>query len=388
MVCDAMILEKIHVHQIELPFSREFSHARKRRHSAKNIVVEVVTGQGTIRGYGEGAPRRYVTGESQGSAADAARGFVESRAFPWHVDSASVIWRFLDSLPRGKGHNAAICALEMALLDALGKSQGRSIMDYFPGDFLTNSLRYGAAIPLGTDQAVVEIGTLIKKLGIHQLRVKMGKDIARNRRTLELVRTIFGDKSDLRVDANSAWSAEQAVEHLALLAEYGVTVIEDPMDPEVPAMPALTREAKKMGFILMADESVCSFKDAARTVSKGFFGMVNVRLSKCGGLRKSLKIIDLLRGKGLSFQVGCQLGESGLLSAAGRALGLLCGDAVYYDGAYDAFLLEKNITCQNVSFGAGGKAGPLKGAGLGVSVDRSVLERLSNASKKVTLERE
>ena len=382
-----MILDRIIVHHVELPFSREFSHARKRRHSAKNIVVEVVAEQGNLRGYGEGAPRTYVTGESQETAVDGVGGFLENSAFPWHVDNVSAIWQFLDGLPRGKEHNAATCALEMALLDALGKSQGRSVMDYFPGDFSTGAIRYGAAIPLGGDKGISEISALIKNLGMHHLRIKMGSDIERSRQALKMIRGIFGNENDLRADANSAWSTEVAFEHLALMEEYDVRVIEDPMDPGDSGIAAFSREAGKMGITLMADESVCSFKDVERAIRKGHFGMVNVRLSKCGGIRKSMKMIDIIRRNGLSFQIGCQLGESGLLSAAGRALGLLCGDAVYYDGSYDAFLLKENLTTQNVSFEAGGRAGPLKGAGLGVSVNRAALERLSNPSKRMRVER-
>jgi hypothetical protein len=89
----------------------------------------------------------------------------------------------------------------------------------------------------------------------------------------------------------------------------------------------------------------------------------------------------------MPFQIGCQLGESGLLSAAGRVLALLCEDADYYDGSYDAFLLQDNITTKDVSFGKGGEAGPLNGPGLGVEVDKEKLGRLSDFSNSVTLKR-
>jgi L-alanine-DL-glutamate epimerase-like enolase superfamily enzyme len=113
--------------------------------------------------------------------------------------------------------------------------------------------------------------------------------------------------------------------------------------------------------------------------------MINVRLSKCGGFRNSLKIIDYLRTKGILFQIGCQLGESGILSAAGRALCLLCGDAVYYDGSYDEFMLKENTTLENVSFEPGGKAGPLNSPGLGVNVDAQRLKNISYHSEIISI---
>ena len=122
-----------------------------------------------------------------------------------------------------------------------------------------------------------------------------------------------------------------------------------------------------------------------KIAKEGYYKMINVRLSKCGGFRNSLKIIDYLRTNGILFQIGCQLGESGILSAAGRALCLLCGDAVYYDGSYDEFMLKENTTFENVSFGPGGKAGPLKNPGLGVKVSPQHLKNICNDSETISL---
>jgi len=124
-----------------------------------------------------------------------------------------------------------------------------------------------------------------------------------------------------------------------------------PNDPETADFAGLMQKA---GVILMADESACSLDDMKKIAQEGFYKMINVRLSKCGGFRNSLKIIEYLRRNGISFQIGCHLGESGILSAAGRILCLLCSDAVYCDGSYDEFLLEKNVTVEDVSMGPGG----------------------------------
>ena len=143
-----MVLDTVNVYKISIPFSREFSHSRSKKTSANNIVVEVVAEQGTIVGYGEGAPRHGVTGESQESAIDSIGLFIKSSTFPWQLNNVSQIWDFVDDLPEGKEYNSAICALEMALLDVLGKGQGRSVIDYFPQDFFENKVFYGAALTL------------------------------------------------------------------------------------------------------------------------------------------------------------------------------------------------------------------------------------------------
>ena len=135
-----MKIDQISIYPIVLPFSSEFSHSLRKRYSVKNIIVQVVAEQGGINGYGEGAPRSFVTGESQESVVRSITGFIQLDNFPWALDDVSQIWNFVDGLFHGKAHNAAICALETALLDALGKSQGRNIIDYFPKDFMTKVL--------------------------------------------------------------------------------------------------------------------------------------------------------------------------------------------------------------------------------------------------------
>ena len=137
----------------------------------------------------------------------------------------------------------------------------------------------------------------------------------------------------------------------------------------------------------MADESACELSDVIRLLRDRHYNMINVRLSKCGGFRRSLAMINYLREQRIPFQIACQLGESGILSAAGRVLSLLCKDALYHDGSYDELLLEANITESHVSSGRNGAAGPLGGSGLGVKVHRQNLEILSDPSGSVSFRR-
>ena len=379
-----MHIEKVNVHQVLLPFKLEFSHSRKKGFFANNIIVEVLADHGEIKGYGEGAPRPYVTGESQESASGSVRNIINQDDFPWDLNEVSQIWDFVNSLPGGKGQNAAVCALEMALLDILGKSQKLSIMEYFSKDFLTTRVCYGASIPLADNQQIMKVCKMISNLKISQLRIKMGKELERNREAIEIVHSVFGDECDLRVDVNGAWDRDLAFRHIQLLEEYKVKVVEQPMAPGDPDIVDFASAMKARNMTLMADESACSLRDVERILEEKSYGMVNLRLSKCGGFRNSIRVIDCLRANGLSFQIGCQLGESGLLSSAGRVLCLLCRDALYYDGSYDGLLLKENITLEDVSFGPGGEATRLDGPGLGVNVNDQNLKRLSMNSESVS----
>ena len=380
-----MKINKVNIYKVSLPFTGDFSISRKKGSSANNIVVEVVADKGEIKGYGEGAPIRFVTGETQESAAKSASRFVQKDSFPWKLDNVSQIWDFIDSLPKGKESNAAICAAEMALLDALGKSQNKAITDYFLKDFYTSTVYYGAAIPLGNKLRIMELCELIRKLRINQLRIKMDKNFEQNKQAVETVKRVFGDDYDLRIDPNGVWDRNLAFKHIPLIKKHKVKIVEEPISYLDPGFIEFVGLMKNYGVTLMACETVCTPEDLERIIKDDYYNMINLKLCRSGGFRRSLIMIKHIRSSRLSFQIGCTLGESGILSAAGRALSLLCRDAKYYDGSYDQFLLKENITKKHVSFGPGGEAGPLDGPGLGVIINKESLMRLSNGSPSVTI---
>ncbi len=384
-----MRIEKIRIYQVKLPFKGLFPISRLEGRSSEHVVVEVIAQPAECSGYGESVPIKFVTGETPAGTVKDARHFVSFANFPWQLDDVSQIWGFVESLPGDMGHNAAACAIELALLDALGKDQNRSVLEYFPKDFYTDRIHYGASITLGDEKRVREICAVVRSLEIRHLRVriKMDKDLGQNRNALEMVRAEFGDEVELRIDPNGVWDRELAFKHMPLVREYGVKIVEEPMVRDCPGFDEFAETLRANDVILMACESAPTIEDIRRIVADGHYQMVNVKLSRSGGFRRSLEMIDYLRASGLAFQIGCTLGEGGILSAAGRVLCLLCKDAVTYDGSYDRFLLQENITVEDVSFGPGGEAGPLGGSGLGVAVRSESLERLADGNAPVTIAR-
>lgn len=375
-----MGIKEISVNKIKLPFATEFSHSLRKRLSVRNVFVLLKDSNGEVLGCGEGAPRTYVTGENPETTISNIQYLVKNKKFPWKLDSIEQVWDYIDSLPDSKEMNSAICAIEMALLDSLAKIREKHVMDFFSQDYLTSSIIYGGAIPLASVNKAKYICGLIKSMGINKLKLKMGKDYSQNMALLEVIAETFQKGYELKVDINGVWDKKIGRQHIPLLKDYGVKILEQPISPDSNDIHDFFNMTAKQNIVLMADESACSLKEMEKISKEKYYGMINVRLSKCGGLRRSLKIIDYLRSVGLSFQIGCQLGESGLLSAAGRILCLLSSDAEYYDGSYDKYLLDENITKKNVSFEYGGIAYPLKGVGLGIDIDPVKFKKLSESS--------
>ena len=382
-----MQVESVNIYRITLPFQGHFAISRLDGRSSTRIVVEVTADQGRVKGYGEGVPIELVTGETTETVMKDVVSYVSGSFFPHHLTDVSQIWDFVDRMPSGKEHNAALCAVEMALLDALGKEQKRSVLAYLPQQLIAPYIKYGASITLGDRARVEQLCGMIKKIGMKRLRIKMGSDFEQNKAALETVWEVFGSDCERRIDPNGVWDFELAVSHLPLLTKYRVNIIEEPMARTNQRFPEFAEAARAMGLTLMACESAPTLHDVKAIIQEGHYRMFNVKLCRSGGFHRALQIIDHLRGEKIPFQIGCTLGEAGLLSAAGRALGLVCSDAVTYDGSYDRFMLKENITEEDVTFGPGGKAGPLGGYGLGVTVKNEKLSRLSDFSSFVRLRR-
>jgi muconate cycloisomerase len=97
--------------------------------------------------------------------------------------------------------------------------------------------------------------------------------------------------------------------------------------------------------------------------------MVNVRISKCGGLLGALRVIETARKRGLAVQLGAQVGESCILSAAGALLAAGTPGFRWREGCFGTHLLREDLCKDEFRFGIRGEMVPPSGPGLGVRVD-------------------
>lgn len=379
-----MRIRELNAYAVKLPLKGEFSTSKQRRLFAQTVIVELVTTNDSLKGYGEGLPVQFVTGETPQTVIETIKSLVSNEFFPWHLNTVQQVSDFVNILPFDRKTNEATCAIESALLDLLGRYEGKPVIDYFDKTFFTPKIYYGAIIPLGGKEVVNQFCEGIRSLALKQVRVKVDRDFRHNKETLELVRNRLGDSCELTIDPNAIWDSDLAFKHLPLLRDLGVKTVEEPMPREAEGFEDFAKALRDSNIQLMACESAITFDDVKKIVSEKLYQVINIKLSRNGGFHRCLRLIDLIRKNGLFFRIGCAVGESGILSAAGRTLGLLCKDALCYDGSYDEHILQQNVTSQNVGFGFRGEAGPLSGSGLGVEVDSHYLRSLSGYSISIT----
>ncbi len=393
-----MRIRKLEIRHVALPLKKAIKHASHERTVSDSLIVCVTLENGT-QGYGEGVPRSYVTGETIDTGFEmlAAVDLAQAVGSPSDFGKATRFWLSgwtLPSIaedPRGMHGNAARCALELATLDAYGRHFGAPIGDVLKDSPLVagppHKVRYSGAITAEGERKERISAWKMRLYGFHQVKVKVGVPGQDDPARLARFRKILGPRVDIRLDANEAWHSREATDTLAALLPHRPSLIEQPLPHE--QVECLAELRPRLGLPVMLDESLCGFPDGERAVRLGLADLFNVRISKCGGLIPTLGLIEMASDAGLSVQIGCHPGESGLLSAAGRHLAsrLATTEVVrYLEGSYDRHVLADNIIREDVTFGYGGRAKPIDGPGLGVTIDRDALERLTVRRTEVSFD--
>jgi len=285
--------------------------------------------------------------------------------------------------------NAARCALELALLDAFARQFGKSVGEallHFHEPGLTiherpKSVRYSSAITADSERKERISAFKMRIYGFSQVKIKVGVAGQDDPARMSRLRWILGRKMDIRIDANEAWHAADLLDIVRPLLPYHPTALEQPVPHS--EIDLLAELRPKLGVPVMLDESLCGYPDALRAVERKTADFLNVRLSKCGGIFPSLRIMALAHRSGLGIQLGCHPGETGLLSAAGRHVAANVAGIRYLEGSYDRHILASNVIFEDITFGYGGRAKPLFGPGLGVTINREALEKMTVAREEI-----
>lgn len=382
-----MAIKSLKAFAVRLPLRRTIRHASYSRTETENLLIRCELTDRTV-GWGEGVPRSYVTGET----IDSALNLLQTLDWPslvrhwqWHDFAASV--RSLESfaLPtvpddaRQIRTNAVRCALELALLDAAGQRFNQplsSVAALIAPELYEskNRVQYSGAITSATGIRAWATACAMRLYGFAHIKVKVGiaghDDVAR----LRLIRQALGKRISLRIDANEAWSPDTLESRIGELLPFRLDAIEQPVPHSHVSCLASFRARFRVPIML--DESLCSMVDATSAVAEGTCDLFNLRLSKCGGFIPSLQLALFARRNNLGYQLGCQVGESGILSAAGRHFATSVGGIRFSEGSFDRRLLAHNVIAEDITFGRGGWAPALTGPGLGIHVDEARLRQL------------
>ncbi|MGD1896981.1 MAG: mandelate racemase/muconate lactonizing enzyme family protein [Phormidesmis sp.] len=380
---------------LRIPFVEAFAHSVRSRTYSDSIVVRLEAEDGTV-GYGEGVARPYVTGETVSSCLS----FMQAVLWPavQQIDYArpaggltdGINWldEIVESLPQAWpdgpkndsviAWNAAVAGWELALVDCLLKSAGKSLGEVLPPQRPT--VTYSGVITASDVTQAVKMAKRFKQLGISHVKVKVTGEGDRER--VAAIRDVVGPAVSLRLDGNGAYTVDSAIATCQVLSDLAIDSAEQmlPRDP----LAALAAVQAAAPISQMADESLITFADAKALIAANACGWFNLRISKCGGLAQTIRLARLAQTYGIRVQLGCQVGETAILSAAGRHLAAWLPNVEFVEGSYGKLLLSQDISRQPIHFGYGGKAPVLTRPGLGMAVQDDLLA--TYAHKAVSLE--
>lgn len=389
-----MRIAQLSAYQVHVPLRRKITHASFSRSESESIIVRCQLEDGTV-GWGESVPRTYVTGESADSvfsqyetaamqsmlgarwnSPDELLDLCQQITLPEPADAPS------EYVQRGCFGNAARCALEVSLIDAATRATNDSFSTIFQHLKSYRDLfeprqlvRYSAVLTSMKARKQYLLALVYRLTGFQQCKVKVGLVESNDRDLLQKIRMITGRKMDLRVDANEAWSREVLEEKDKELSPFQIRSIEQPVPHKDIA--TLYNIKSQISTPVMLDESLCSHADAEMAISEGYCDYFNLRISKTGGIIPTLQLAYLAQQAGLQYQLGCQVGETGILSAVGRHFASSVKGIAFLEGSFDRFLLAENLINEEISFGWGGVAPALEGPGLGVTINEDRLKKLT-----------
>lgn len=343
---------EIALERLCIPFRTAFRHASATRTETQSLWVEARAEDGTV-GYGESCPREYVTGESLQSAAE---------FFRKHRASIATDIRDLASLKswvRSRAaeidrHPAAWCAIEIALLDLFAKQASQTVEEYLSLPKLEGTFRYTAV--LGDSELPVFQQQLARyhAMGFSDYKVKISGDLARDQGKLEAILAAGVTPNHIRLDANNLWKqVEGAIEHLRQLGP-SFHAVEEPLN--VGNYAGMAEIAQALKYKIIVDESFSRTEQFDELRERSQPWVVNLRVSKMGGVLRSLEIVDRARELGIPVIIGAQVGETSVLTRAAmtvahRARGVMIGQ----EGAFGTLLLSADVCRPPLMFGNRGE---------------------------------
>jgi L-Ala-D/L-Glu epimerase len=206
---------------------------------------------------------------------------------------------------------AAICALNIALLDGAAKRARLPLYDFLKLGFREN--HHVTSFSIGIDLPDIIHKKVLAAAPFPILKLKVGD--ARDRENFAALRSAAPEKP-VRVDANEGWKTkEEALRMLEWLAatDKKIQFVEQPMPRRTP-MPDLVWLKERSPLPLFADESCHTIRDILHC-AEGFHG-VNAKLIKTGGVTMACETLQAARKAGLKTMLGCMIETSVQISAA------------------------------------------------------------------------
>ncbi|MFF7183723.1 o-succinylbenzoate synthase [Streptomyces sp. NPDC008222] len=329
-----MRLERVEIVHVAIPLVTPFRTSFGTMTTKDTFLLHVVTD--AAEGWSEfaGDPEPRYCSEFVAGAEIVLREFLLPRAAALpHLTTAALA----PATAGIKGHELAKAALETAVLDAELRAYGMSLATCLGAV----RDRVPAGVSVGIKDSVPRLLDDVERyLAEGYVRIKLKIEPGWDVEPVRAVRERFGEALPLQVDANTAYTLADT-EHLRRLDEFGLLLIEEPLEENNLHAHALLQ--RRITTPVCLDESLHSARDTASAIALDACRVVNVKPARVGGYLEARRVHDVARAHGVPVWCGGML-ETGIGRAPNLALAALPGFTLPGDTSASARYFAEDIT--------------------------------------------
>ncbi|MBW2305604.1 MAG: mandelate racemase/muconate lactonizing enzyme family protein [Deltaproteobacteria bacterium] len=359
---------------VETPYV--FSHGVLRAFS--NVVVWVWTDDGIV-GIGESSfvPGGGVSEETPESTKPMIDHYLAPEIIGEGPFDIELIHKKMDAVvPRNL---IAKSGIDLALWDIMGKALDLPAYKLLGGEYKPKILAT-YTLSIDTPEKMAEQAEIRKSLGYLTLVVKIGHEPEYDIERLKLVREAVGPEVKIRLDANEAYRPDQAIKIIRRMEKYDPEFVEEPVKRwDIDGM---ARVARAVDTPISSDESNTTLESAKKIIEKEAADILNIKISKNGGLFRSKKIAALAESAGIpcivgganTYEIGRQACRHFATSTAQAQMGLGSEGCAPASQSKIDDVTEKVVTYEDISR-MEGYVVALPGPGLGVELDGEKIKK-------------
>ncbi|HSI56744.1 MAG TPA: enolase C-terminal domain-like protein [Ideonella sp.] len=242
---------------------------------------------------------------TQGSGAQASLAFMTPMLMKRRIDTIAALMQELDAALAG---NASVkAAIDMALHDLLARRLGVPV-HVLLGGRQRDRVAQSRILPIKAPAEMAAQAASLAEEGYRQLKLKLSGDTPLDVARIAAVRDAAGPAVALTLDPNQSYGAKQMISAFSRMERYDIALIEQP----VPAADwaGLALLTRTLPVAIEADESAQTVHDVFRLVADRVVDVVNLKLTKLGGLRKFVEAVSLCEAGGVACRVGAAFGPA------------------------------------------------------------------------------
>jgi L-alanine-DL-glutamate epimerase-like enolase superfamily enzyme len=309
------------VYHLKIPLRETFTISLGKQDYYEGIIIELYSEN--YVGYGEGATIEQITGEIPDAIFDNAL-HILSNTDEKNFDS---IESFLDCVNRSMyGNPVAKNAIDIAVHDLTGKIYKIPTVKMFGGSLREMPTSY--TIPIDNVENNIKTLREYQRENIKIIKVKVGIDPKLDAERITGIAENLKQGQSFYADANQGYNLNNAIAIGNVLFKNGALFFEQPMERHNLAKLRALRQ--KVGIPIALDESISSPFDVINAILSESADIVNVKLTKSGGIRNAFKTLVTAQAYGIEAMVGCML-ESKLGIAASLAVANSLKNVKYTD---------------------------------------------------------